>query len=125
MDLGQQQQVRREHHRQPPFSRPVSQLVSPHLKPTSPRLESSLYARRMRLIRRRASVFEDNGTNNGCDDSDHLYFSHPTNHYDNLSRAGKSTSSAVPMPPARHGAMQTPPTVNNLKSGINLARLNS
>ena len=105
---GQQQQVRREH--QQPFSRPVSQLVShsPHLKPTSPRLESSLYARRMRLIRRRASVFEENGTNNGCDDSDHLYFSHPTNHYDNLSHAaGKSTSSAVPS----HGVMQTPPVI--------------
>ena len=104
-----QQQVRREH-QQPPFSRPVSQLVShsPHLKPTSPRLESSLYARRMRLIRRRASVFEENGTNNGCDDSDHLYFSHPTNHYDNLSHAaGKSTSSAVPS----HGVMQTPPVI--------------
>lgn len=107
---GQQQQgqhVRREHH----HLRPVSQLVShshPHLKPTSPRLESSLYARRMRLIRRRASVFEENGTNNGCDDGDNLYFSHPTNHYDNLSHAaGKSTSSAVPS----HGVMQTPPVI--------------
>ena len=119
----QQQQVPRE---QQSFSRPVSQLVSPHLKPTSPRLESSLYARRMRLIRRRASVFNgaSNEDNNNCGDDD-PYFNHPTNHYDNLSRAGKSTSSAVPMPPARHGAMQTPPTVNNLKSGINLARLNS
>ena len=110
---GQQQQqghVRREHH-----LRPVSQLVShshPHLKPTSPRLESSLYARRMRLIRRRASVFEENGNNNGCDDGDNLYFSHPTNHYDNLSHAaGKSTSSAVPS----HGVMQTPPVIT-LKS---------
>ena len=113
----QQRQVRREQ----PFSRPVSQLVSPHLKPTSPRLESSLYARRMRLIRKRASVF--NGANEDNCGGDELYFNHPTNHYDNLSHAGKSTSSAVPMP--LHGVTQTPPTVNNLKSDLSLARLNS
>ena len=97
----QQQQVPRE---QQSFSRPVSQLVSPHLKPTSPRLESSLYARRMRLIRKRASVF--GGSNEDNNDSND-YFNHPTNHYDNLCHAGKSTSSAVP----RHGVMQTPPVI--------------
>ena len=115
--------------------RPVSQLVSPHLKPTSPRLESSLYARRMRLIRKRASVFrshEDIGNSannlataghnwqqlvtpgNGANDR---FFNHPTNHYDNLSHAGKSASSAVPP-----GVQKTP--VNNLKSDFSLARLN-
>jgi hypothetical protein len=46
--------------------RPISQLVSQHhrhLKPTSPLLENSLYDRRMKLIRKRASVFINGDTN--------------------------------------------------------------
>ncbi len=58
-----------------------SQLVSPlSLKPSSPLLESSLYDRRMRLIRKRASVFA----------------SPPKE--DNANPGDKSTDAAVPIP---------------------------
>ena len=97
---SQEQQQQQQSRREQPF-RPVSQLVSQHLKPSSPRLESSLYARRMRLIQKRASVFR------ASEDFGNVAI------YDAASAAsaGQSTSSAVPR------SVQTPP-VNNLKASL-------
>ena len=67
-------------------------------------MESSLYARRMRLIQKRASVFrasEDFG-NVANYDADSAA---------SAATAGQSTSSAVPR------SVQTPP-VNNLKASL-------
>ena len=99
----EQQQQHQQSRREQPF-RPVSQLVSQHLKPSSPRLESSLYARRMRLIQKRASVFrasEDIGNVANYDAASAA----------SAASADQSTSSAVPR------SVQTPP-VNNLKASL-------